>query len=98
MSGSKNVPRDAKSFVFELMEPEIREITETEVTGKGGLQDLQRRLQEQLGNGNSVTFTDSQLGQLIRYMTRYGGGGFEARLHHAFSRSVYDLLATRLVF
>ena len=89
--------REAKPFVFELQEPEIQQITETEVNGQGGLQELQNRLKAQLKEGPSVTFTDAEFGQLVRYMTRYGGGGFEARLYRAFSRSIYDLLATQVV-
>ncbi len=92
-----DVSREAKPFVFELEEPEIQQITETEVNGQGGLQELQKRLKAQLEKGPSVTFTDAEFGQLVRYMTRYGGGGFEARLHRAFSRSIYDLLSARMV-
>lgn len=92
------MPKDAKPFVFVLKEAEIQWITETEAKGIGGLQDLQRRLQAQLSQGPSVTFTDAELGQLIRYMTRYGGGGFEDRLFRAFSDSIYGLLSTRMVF
>lgn len=90
--------RDAKPFIFELLQPEIDQLVETPVSGGGGLQNLQVRLRDELAKGSSVTFTDAQLGQLIRYMTRYGSGGFEVRLHRAFARSIYDLLATKLIF
>ena len=90
--------RDARPFIFELTAPEIEQLVGTPVSGEGGLQNLQIRLQDELAKGPFVSFTDAQLGQLIRYMTRYGGGGFEARLHRAFARSIYDLLATKLTF
>lgn len=89
--------REAKLFVFELQSAEIHQITETDLNGQGGLQDLQKRLKAELAVGTSVTFTDAQLGQLVRYMTRYGGGGFETRLYRAFARSIYDLLAAHVV-
>jgi hypothetical protein len=83
--------RDGEPFVFELLPVEIEQITETTVAGSGGLQTLQRKLKEQLSQGNSVTFDNAGLGQLIRYMTRYGDGSFESRLRRAFARSLLDL-------
>jgi hypothetical protein len=85
--------RDGEPFVFDLKPDEIDAIMETTVSGKGGLQSLQRRLQDQLSAGNTVEFDNAALGQLIRYMTRYeGGGGFQTRLRHAFDRSLKNLL------
>lgn len=43
-----------------------------------------------------VSLTDSELGELIRYMTQYGEGGFQGRLRRAFLRSVYELLAVKV--
>ena len=82
--------RPAKPFVFTLSFEEAEFITKA--TGTGGHQTLQRRLTAELRDGhNQVTFTDEQLGELIRYMTRYGSGGFQDRLRHAFKRSVREL-------
>jgi hypothetical protein len=85
------VRSDGRPFVFELLPSEIAEINATEVNGRGGLQSLQLRLRSQLSSGNSVSFNNAQLGQLIRYMARYGDGSFESRLRRAFARSFLDL-------
>lgn len=45
---------------------------------------------------SEVSLTDSELGELIRYMTQYGEGGFQGRLRRAFLRSVYELLAVKV--
>ncbi len=90
---------DGEPFVFTLLPAEIEQITGTEVVGSGGLQSLQRKLQAQLQKGPIVEFDNAGLGQLIRYITRYeGGGGFQDRLIRAFKRSIYDLLATKMTF
>lgn len=85
--------KDAEPFVFTLEDAEMQQITDTEVVGSGGLQTLQRRLKAELEHGRTVSLDDAQLGQLIRYMTRYGSGGFEERLRKAFIRSIYQLFA-----
>jgi hypothetical protein len=83
--------RDGQPFVFELGPVEVAYITDTSVSGKGGLQSLQKELQSQLEHGNVVTLDNAGLGQLIRYMTQYGEGSFETRLRRAFARSFLDL-------
>lgn len=84
---------DGQPFVFDLEPDEIKAITGTAISGQGGLQSLQKRLQAQLSVGKAVQFDNAGLGQLIRYMTRYpGGGGFQDRLHDAFDRSLKKLL------
>lgn len=67
----------------------------TGAAGTGGHQELHRRITEELeNNNNQVTFTDEQLGELIRYITRYGSGGFQSRLRKAFRRSIVELFDT----
>lgn len=84
--------RDGEPFTFILYPSEIALITETPVSGKGGLQSLQKRLQEQLDSSPIVKLDNAGLGQLIRYMVKYeSGGGFEDRLRRAFARSFLDL-------
>jgi hypothetical protein len=85
------VKRDPKPFVFNLDVQEANEIRNA--VGSGGHQSLHRRLVAELDRppGNQVTFTDEQMGELIRYMTRYGSGGFQGRLRHAFARVFLDL-------
>jgi hypothetical protein len=84
---------DGRPFVFTLNPDEVGYLTETSVEGSGGLQSLQKKLQAQLEQGNSVAFDNAALGQLIRYMTRYpSGGGFQDRLRRAFERSLKNLL------
>jgi hypothetical protein len=81
---------DGEPFVFELLPAEIAQITGAEIVGSGGLQSLLRRLHKQLETGNRVEFDNAGLGQLIRYTTGIGGGGFETRLRRAFARSLLD--------
>jgi len=65
----------------------------TGAEGSGGHQELHRRLTDQLANGNlEVRFNDAQLGELIRYMTQYGSGGFQGRRRRAFIRPLRELL------
>ena len=81
----------AVRFKFELTEAEITEIRNA--VGSGGQQTLHRRLVGDLdANGGTVTFSDEELGLLIRYMTQYGSGGFQSRLRKAFQRSLKELL------
>lgn len=61
--------------------------------GKGGFQGLHDRLLDQLKNGNlDIELNDQELGELVRYMTRYGQGGFQGRLYNAFHRSLTEML------
>jgi hypothetical protein len=83
--------RDGEPFAFTLEPAEIAQITDTSVKGRGGLQTLQNKLRAQLEAGRVVQLDNAGLGQLIRYMTRHGGGGFEDRLRRAFARSFLDL-------
>jgi len=83
--------RTPKPFVFTLREEEAAEIGEAR--GTGGHQTLHRRLVSELARGDlTILFTDAQLGELIRYMTRYESGGFQDRLRRAFGRSLEELL------
>jgi hypothetical protein len=85
------ISRTAKPFEFELTDAEADEIKGA--IGTGGHQSLHRRLLAQLEKGHTLTLSDEQMGELIRYMTRYGSGGFQSRLHRAFARSFLDLFA-----
>lgn len=80
--------RQAKPFTFELQLDEIVEMQAP--SGQGGHQGLHERIRAQLARGNSVTFDDQQLGELIRYMSQYGSGGVQGRLRRAFIRSVCE--------
>lgn len=83
--------RTPKPFVFTLRPEEA--VALEEAHGTGGHQTLHRRLLKELAHGNlTILFTDAQLGELIRYMTRYQSGGFQGRLHRAFDRSLKELL------
>lgn len=88
-----SLTRIPKPFVFTLKPHEIAELKSA--AGAGGHQSLLRRLTTELERGPKVTFTDEQLGELIRYMTLYGSGGFQSRLRQAFARSLGDLLRMR---
>jgi hypothetical protein len=79
-----------KPFVFQLTQAEVAELTDP--VGEGGHQSLHRRLLSELAKGNTVTFDDAELGELIRYMTQYGTGGFQGRLYRAFIRSLTEQL------
>lgn len=81
---------EPKPFVFTLTPEEAAEIPVA--VGSGGHQDTHRRLTQDLQHGLQVTFDDRELGELIRYMTRYRSGGFQSRLKRAFRRSLRELL------
>ena len=84
--------REAGPFVLALTQAEADELEPP--AGEGGHQGLQSKLLEKLQGGNlSVELSDTELGQLVRYMTRYGSGGFQARLRRAFIRPLKELLA-----
>lgn len=78
--------RPAKPFIFTLEPAEIAEMQAP--SGQGGHQSLHERIRASLALGPTVTFTDTQLGELIRYMSQYGSGGFQGRLRRAFVRSL----------
>jgi hypothetical protein len=79
-------------FEFTLNPDEMAFITHTAIAGKGGLQTLQRKLRDQLAQGDVVRFDNVGLGQLIRYISQYRDGGFQRRLRNAFERSLRELL------
>jgi hypothetical protein len=84
--------RPPKPFILTLLPEEAREIMEAH--GSGGHQSLHRRLVEELERGDlTVILSDKQLGELIRYMTRYESGGFQGRLRRAFERSLRELMS-----
>lgn len=81
----------AKPVVLRLTQQEAQELLVP--VGNGGHQAFHHYIRSQLQGGNlAVTFDDENLGKLIRYMTQYGQGGFQARLQRAFSRSLCELL------
>ena len=83
--------REARAFRFQLTGEEADAIRGA--VGSGGQQTLHRRIVDELdANDGAVTFDDGELGTLIRYMTQYGSGGFQDRLHAAFDRSLKGLL------
>lgn len=65
---------------YQLTDPQLAELSK-ELTGKasGGFQDLIRSLSA-TRHGNLQTIDDTQAEKLVRYSTKYGGGGFEERL------------------
>ena len=85
--------REPKPFVFTLTDEEIKEIADA--VGSGGQQQLHRRLTAELEKGREVTFNDTQLGELVRYMTQYGSGGFQGRLRRAFIRSLCEQVGAK---
>lgn len=80
------MPRMPKPFTFTLEPAEIEELMPP--SGQGGHQSLHKRLKDELANGPFVTLDDSEMGELIRYMSQYGSGGFQGRLRKAFIRSL----------
>jgi hypothetical protein len=82
--------RSPRPFSFTLTEEEAVRIRGA--VGQGGFQTLHRKIVDQLANGLVVNFTDDELGELLRYMSRYKSGGFQSRLRSAFGRSLRDQL------
>ena len=83
--------RTPKPFAFTLTQEEAAAIADAR--GSGGFQTLHRRLVSELARGDrTILFTDAQLGELIRCMTRYGRGTFQTRLRIAFGRPLKELL------
>jgi len=78
--------RKPKPFNFTLLPTEVAELQAP--SGKGGHQGLHSRLRVELAVGPTVTFDDAEMGELIRYMSQYGDGGFQGRLRRAFIRSL----------
>ena len=78
--------RAPKPFGFTLAPQEIAVLQAP--AGEGGQQGYHKRLMEQLAESPTVRLSDEELGELIRYMSRYGSGGFQARLQKAFLRSI----------
>lgn len=82
--------RAPRPFEFTLTQSEADEIAQP--AGEGGHQGLQNRLLAQLDHGLTVYLNDAELGEVIRYMTQYKGGGFQNRLRAAFERSLREQL------
>ena len=81
-----------KPFVLKLTPAQAAEISAP--SGEGGHQGFHEMILSQLQNGNlTVTLNDAQFGQLFRYMTQYGSGGFQGRLQRAFGPAIRQLLA-----
>ena len=80
------MPRQPRPFSFRLTETEVAEMEPP--SGQGGHQGLHNRIRQALTVEPIVTFDDQQLGELIRYMSQYGSGGFQGRLRRAFIRSI----------
>ena len=78
--------RAPKPFEFTLTPQEIAVLQAP--AGEGGQQDYHKHLMEQLAESSTVRLSDEEPGELIRYMSRYGSGGFQGRLQKAFLRSV----------
>ena len=87
------MPRQPRSFVFTLTAAETSELEPP--SGQGGHQSLHARLRAELAAGPTVSFDDQQMGELIRYMSQYGSGGFQGRLRRAFLRSLCDQIGAR---
>lgn len=78
--------RAPKPFEFTLTPQEIAVLQAP--AGEGGQRGYHKRLMEQLAKGPTLRLSDEELGELIRDMSRYGSGGFQARLQKAFLRSI----------
>ena len=93
--GLKKMSCTPRPFKFSLNATEIAEMEAP--SGQGGHQNLHARIRAELGNGPDVTFNDEEMGELIRYMTQYGSGGFQGRLRRAFLRSLCDQIGAKPV-
>jgi hypothetical protein len=83
-----------KPFEMTLTEDEAAEISKP--SGQGGHQSLHKRLLAVLDTGSRIFhFNDCELGELVRYMTQYGSGGFQGRLRKAFTRSLVEQLGVK---
>jgi hypothetical protein len=82
--------RQSKPFSFTLAPEEALILTGAQ--GRGGQQTLHRRPVAQLAIDNlTIELDDRRFGELIRYITGYGSGGFERRLWDAFQRELNNL-------
>lgn len=81
----------AKPFVLTLNTDEIALLRQP--AGSGGHQSLHRRLNEQLSQGDSLILDDAEIGQVLRYMSQYGSGGFQGRLREALIRPLREVLS-----
>ncbi len=85
--------RAPRPFTFTLTPSEVAEMEAP--SGQGGHQSLHARIRSELAGGPAVTFDDEEMGELIRYMTQYGSGGFQGRLRRAFIRSLCEQIGAR---
>ncbi len=58
---------------------ELVALLQRPVNGRGGFQNLLRKLQGQL-SGNVLTVTEQDVERMVRYSLSYGEGGFQGRL------------------
>ncbi len=61
--------------------PDEVEMLSRPVHGQGGFQSLLRRIQKQLDAESRLELTIDDIRQIVRYRSRYGGGGFQGRLN-----------------
>lgn len=61
------------------MGPDAITALQRPVNGEGGFQNLLRALQRQL-TGNELVLTPDLVEKIVRYVNRYGRGGFQGRL------------------
>jgi hypothetical protein len=77
-------------LTFNFSPGEVAEINKP-VKGRGGFQSLMKLLQQKVAGGGAVTFTDAEVGKLVRYMS-YRPGGFEGRLAAAMRRELHGFI------
>ena len=75
---------DTNDIVVELTPSQV-EYLNRPVRGQGGYQSFLKRLQRNM-NGNLLRLSRKDCEKIVRYATRYGQGGFQARL-----RSIVEL-------
>jgi hypothetical protein len=82
--------RKPKPIKLTLTHAEAAEILKP--AGRGGHQEMHKKLLAQLANGNlTISLDDERLGELVRYMS-YGSGGFQGRLRKAFKRALLEAI------
>jgi hypothetical protein len=74
---------------FKLHEWELKALCAP--IGAGGHQGFHREIMERLQEDGTISFTDEQLGKLVRHMG-YGSGGFQSRLRKAFASHLVRLI------
>ena len=78
--------------VFQLVPAEIAAL-DLPINGIGGHQRFLRRLQQKVDRpSGSIALTDAEIGKVVRYVSGYGGGGFQNRFREAFRRSLRDAI------